>query len=62
MRLLKIHGTGDARLDTYERPAAGPRDVVIKMKACGICGSDLSYIKIGGIPTPGTVTALGHDS
>ncbi|MBP6682614.1 MAG: alcohol dehydrogenase catalytic domain-containing protein, partial [Halioglobus sp.] len=61
MRLLKIHGTGDVRLDTYERPAAGPRDVVIKMKACGICGSDLSYIKIGGIPTPGTITALGHE-
>jgi threonine dehydrogenase-like Zn-dependent dehydrogenase len=61
MRLLKIHGSGDARLDVYQRPATGPRDVVIKMKACGICGSDLSYIKIGGIPTPGTVTALGHE-
>ena len=61
MHLLKIHGSGDARLDDYERPAAGPNDVVIKMKACGICGSDLSYIKIGGIPTPGTITALGHE-
>ncbi len=61
MRLLKIHGTGDVRLDPYERPAAGPKDVVVKMKACGICGSDLSYIKIGGIPTPGTITALGHE-
>jgi len=61
MRLLKIHGSGDARLDDYQRPAAGPNDVVVKMKACGICGSDLSYIKIGGIPTPGTVTALGHE-
>ncbi len=61
MRLLKIHGSGDARLDPYQRPPAGPNDVVIKMKACGICGSDLSYIKIGGIPTPGTITALGHE-
>ena len=61
MELLKIHGVGDARLDPYERPAAGPKDVVVKMKACGICGSDLSYIKIGGIPTPGTITALGHE-
>jgi threonine dehydrogenase-like Zn-dependent dehydrogenase len=61
MRLLKIHGVGDVRLDPYERPAAGPRDVVVRMKACGICGSDLSYIKIGGIPTPGTITALGHE-
>jgi (R,R)-butanediol dehydrogenase / meso-butanediol dehydrogenase / diacetyl reductase len=61
MRLLKIHGVGDVRLDAYERPATGPKDVVVKMKACGICGSDLSYIKMGGIPAPGTITALGHE-
>ncbi|HEY8384746.1 MAG TPA: alcohol dehydrogenase catalytic domain-containing protein [Porticoccaceae bacterium] len=61
MKLLNIHGSGDVRLDDYQRPAAGPRDVVVRMKACGICGSDLSYIKIGGIPTPGTLTALGHE-
>jgi threonine dehydrogenase-like Zn-dependent dehydrogenase len=61
MRLLNIHGVGDARLDAYVRPTAGPNDVVIRMKACGICGSDLSYIKIGGIPMPGTITALGHE-
>jgi 2-desacetyl-2-hydroxyethyl bacteriochlorophyllide A dehydrogenase len=61
MRLLKIHGVNDVRLDAYERPVAGPNDVVVKMKACGICGSDLSYIRIGGIPMPGTITALGHE-
>ncbi|WP_373082241.1 zinc-binding dehydrogenase [Zhongshania sp.] len=61
MHLLKIHGSGDARLDDYQRPATGPSDLVVKMKACGICGSDLSYIKIGGIPTPGTITPLGHE-
>lgn len=60
MRLLKIHAAGDVRLDTYERPLAGPNDVVVKMKNCGICGSDLSYIKMGGIP-PGNITALGHE-
>ncbi len=61
MKLLKIHDVNDVRLDPYERPPAGPKDVVVKMKACGICGSDLSYIKHGGIPTPGTETALGHE-
>lgn len=61
MKLLTIHDVNDVRLDDYVRPAAGPGDVVVKMKACGICGSDLSYIKIGGIPTPGTRTALGHE-
>ena len=60
MPLLNIHGAGDVRLDDYTRPRHGPNDVVVKMKACGICGSDLSYIKIGGIP-PGNVTALGHE-
>ena len=62
MRLLNIHGVGDVRLDPYDRPAAGPRDVVIRTRAAGICGSDLSYIKFGGMPrTPGGTTALGHE-
>ncbi|KPF91805.1 zinc-binding dehydrogenase [Novosphingobium sp. AAP83] len=61
-RLLTIHAVNDVRLDEYERPKPGPRDVVIKMKACGICGSDLSYIKVGGMSqnADGT-TALGHE-
>jgi (R,R)-butanediol dehydrogenase / meso-butanediol dehydrogenase / diacetyl reductase len=61
-RLLNIHGVGDVRLDEYQRPEPGPKDVVVKMKACGICGSDLSYIKVGGMSrnADGT-TALGHE-
>ncbi len=62
MRVLNIHGENDVRLDTYELPEAGPQDVVVKMKACGICGSDLSYIKLGGIMRPeGGVTPIGHE-
>ena len=62
MKLLNIHGVGDVRLDEYTRPAAGPKDVVVRMKATGICGSDLSYIKFGGMPAePGGTTALGHE-
>lgn len=60
MKLLTIHGVDDVRLDDYARPAAGPKDVVVGMKAVGICGSDLSYIKIGGI-VRGGVTPLGHE-
>ncbi len=61
MKLLNIHGVDDVRLDDYTLPQAGPKDVVVKMKACGICGSDLSYIKYGGIPNPLPTTALGHE-
>jgi len=60
-RLLTIHNVNDVRLDAYRHPEPGPQDVVVKMKACGICGSDLSYIKHGGIPVPGTRTPLGHE-
>ena len=41
MHLLNIHDVNDVRLDAYQRPEPGPKDVVVKMKACGICGSDL---------------------
>jgi (R,R)-butanediol dehydrogenase / meso-butanediol dehydrogenase / diacetyl reductase len=61
MKVLNIHGAGDVRLDDYELPEVGPRDVVLTMKACGICGSDLSYIKWGGIGMSDGITALGHE-
>jgi threonine dehydrogenase-like Zn-dependent dehydrogenase len=35
----------------------------VKVKACGVCGSDLTYIKIGGIHRkPGGVTPIGHEA
>ena len=62
MKVLNIHEVDDVRLDDYELPEAGPKDVVVKMKAVGICGSDLSYIKHGGIMrAPGGVTPIGHE-
>ena len=61
--VLNIHGVNDVRLDTYQAPSAGDADVVVKVKACGICGSDLSYIKIGGIMRKeGGVTPIGHEA
>jgi threonine dehydrogenase-like Zn-dependent dehydrogenase len=63
MRVLNIHGAGDVRLDPREPPKAGDRDVVVRVKACGICGSDLSYIKNGGIGRQdGGVTPIGHEA
>lgn len=62
MKVLNIHEVDDVRLDDYTRPEHGPDDVVVEMKACGICGSDLSYIKHGGIMRkPGGVTPIGHE-
>jgi len=62
-RILNIHGANDVRLDAYEVPQPSSADVLVKVKACGVCGSDLSYIKIGGINRkPGGVTPIGHEA
>lgn len=62
-QVLNIHGVNDVRLDPVEAPRPGKSDVVIRVKACGICGSDLSYIRIGGIHRkPDGVTPLGHEA
>ncbi len=62
-RVLNIHGVNDVRLDPIEPPRPGNSDVVVKVKACGVCGSDLTYIKIGGIHRkPGGVTPIGHEA
>src|SRR5580658_9078520 len=61
--ILNIHGVDDVRLDTIDAPSLGASDVVVKVKACGICGSDLSYIKMGGIARkPGGTTPIGHEA
>lgn len=45
-----VHAPDDVRLDPLDRPVAGPDDVVVRVAACGICGSDLGYAKAGGLP------------
>jgi 2-desacetyl-2-hydroxyethyl bacteriochlorophyllide A dehydrogenase len=61
MPLARIHAPNDVRIDQVARPCAGPDDVLIEVRRCGICGSDLSYVKIGGIPGAAMPFALGHE-
>jgi threonine dehydrogenase-like Zn-dependent dehydrogenase len=62
MQQVRIHGPGDVRVDDVAEPDPGPRDVVVRVAACGICGSDLSYIAMGGLAGPGdTPMCLGHE-
>ncbi|ADJ48948.1 threonine dehydrogenase and related Zn-dependent dehydrogenase [Amycolatopsis mediterranei S699] len=55
--------TGPGRVDVVEvpKPSPGPRDVLVRMRACGICGSDAYYVTIGGIPPRQGATPLGHE-
>ena len=56
-----VTGPGKAEVVDADRPAAGPNDVLVRMRACGICGSDAFYIAIGGIPPRQGHTPLGHE-
>lgn len=33
-----------------ERPVPGPKDALMKIRACGICGTDTFFLHIGGGP------------
>jgi threonine dehydrogenase-like Zn-dependent dehydrogenase len=63
MRQVRVHGPGDVRLDEVAAPGApGPRDAVIRPTACGICGTDVGYVRLGGLAGPGPdPMALGHE-
>jgi 2-desacetyl-2-hydroxyethyl bacteriochlorophyllide A dehydrogenase len=59
MKVAILHGPGDLRLQDAPRPTAGPKDLVIKVVAAGICGTDLHFRNMG--PRFDKPMALGHE-
>jgi len=60
MQRVEITGPGAYEVLNVERPRAGVRDVVVRVRACGICGSDTAYIAMGGLG--GAPMPLGHEA
>jgi len=62
MRALRWRGKGDVRIDTVPDPKIQhPRDAIIKITACAICGSDLHLLD-GYQPTMESGDILGHEN
>lgn len=62
-QLVRVHGPGDVRLDMVAAPVAGPQDAIVRIASCGICGTDLTFIKTGGAGPRGTMPLpLGHEA
>ncbi len=62
MELMSVHAPNDVRRGEIPKPEPGPKDVLVKVAACGICGSDLGYVAMGGLPIPGGgPMPLGHE-
>jgi 2-desacetyl-2-hydroxyethyl bacteriochlorophyllide A dehydrogenase len=56
-----VTAPGQTRVVELAMPAIGPADVLVKMRACGICGSDALYISLGGLPPRQGKMPLGHE-
>jgi len=60
-------GINDVRLETVPVPQIGPREMLVRVHSCGVCGTDLKKIATGshsaprifGHETSGTVAAIG---
>lgn len=62
MKALTWHGKSDIRCETVPDPQIQhPRDAIIKVTACAICGSDL-HIFNGIIPGMESGDVLGHET
>ncbi|KAA0970994.1 glutathione-dependent formaldehyde dehydrogenase [Aureimonas fodinaquatilis] len=62
MKALCWHGKGDIRCDTVPDPELqGPRDAIIRVTACAICGSDLHPYD-GYMPTMEAGDIMGHET
>ena len=57
MKAVVLHGAFDIRTETIPDPVCAPHGVIIKVRSCGICGSDLHYYRHDG--HDGTI--FGHE-
>lgn len=63
MRVAVVVAPGEVRLEEAPAPSPGPGEVLVRVKAVGICGSDLQYYaqgRIGGLELP-VGHILGHE-
>jgi 2-desacetyl-2-hydroxyethyl bacteriochlorophyllide A dehydrogenase len=61
MRASVVTAPGETQIVDLPKPVAGPGDVLVRMRACGICGSDALYISMGGMPPRQGKMPLGHE-
>lgn len=70
MKAAVISAPGQVSVETVPDPSPGPRDVVVRVAACGLCGTDLHILEGEFAPTlpvvpghefAGEVVAVGRD-
>lgn len=72
MRVARLHGIRDLRLEEIAVPEPGPGELLVKVEACGVCATDTRKYEIGvndghypfnpGHEWVGRVAAVGKDA
>ncbi len=60
VRALRFHGPADLRLETVTLPPPAAGEVVARVDACGVCGSDLRFLD-GSVRAGAVPVTLGHE-
>ncbi|MEU1180013.1 alcohol dehydrogenase catalytic domain-containing protein [Streptomyces sp. NPDC005820] len=67
MKSVQTGGVDKIEVVDVERPVPGPKDVLVRIRACGICGTDVTFLHMGGMPARAHLggetvpVALGHE-
>ncbi|MGW6905967.1 zinc-dependent alcohol dehydrogenase [Streptomyces sp. NPDC054940] len=65
MRSVHTGAQNEIDVVAVERPVPGPKDALVRIRACGICGTDTFFLHLGGTPlgADGSMRALplGHE-
>ena len=62
MKSAVFYGKHDMRVEEYEKPKIGPKEALVAVKACGVCGTDVHIFEgdKGSVEvTPPAI--LGHE-
>lgn len=58
MKAAVCRGAGDLRVEEVPVPETGPDEILVRVEACGICGTDIKKIERGLLPGP---RIFGHE-
>src|SRR6185295_5348738 len=58
MRAAVYRGPGDLRVEDLPVPEVGPGEMLVRVEACGVCGTDIKKIRKGLVPPP---RVFGHE-
>ena len=68
MKSVQTAGVGAVEVVEAARPTPGPTDALVRVRACGICGTDTTFLHMGGFPKNAQLggemrpVVLGHEA